>query len=330
MVSSILPATDAHLFLNMERETMSEPVMKDVTPKKERVRVSAGRGGGPVVLPREPSNIPMPLVRPTGGDRTSEPKSVLAIIADAAANPAINPAVMRELLDMKKEIMAEEARLAFINAKLLLNDKLPTINKDGKIEFKDKGAGKAVLKFASFENINDVIKPLLKEFGFDLWFSSEPGLAGMINVVGHMEHRLGFGRATTFPMPHDGSGGKSGAQGWASAFSFGKRVTTIGLLNIQTRAIEDRDRDGNGSNFKPAKGGGYAEVAEEVGPISPAQRDKLVDLITAAKIKEQQFCVRYGINQIIQLPADLYDAAVAAIEAHRAGAAAAKRDGARG
>ena len=303
--------------------------MKDVTPTKERVRVSAGRQGGPTVLPKEPSNIPMPAVRPTGGDRYSEPKSVLAIIADAAANPAINPAVMRELLDMKKEIMAEEARLAFINAKLLLNDKLPTINKDGKIEFKDKGEGRTVLKFASFENINDVIKPLLKEFGFDLWFSSEPGLAGMINVVGHMEHRLGFGRLTTFPMPYDGSGGKSGAQGWASAFSFGKRVTTIGLLNIQTRAIEDRDRDGNGINFKPARGGGYAEV-EDTKPITPAQRDKIVDLLTAAKIKEQQFCIKYGINQIIQLPADLYDAAVAAIEAHRAGAASAKRGDARG
>jgi hypothetical protein len=299
--------------------------MKDVTPKN-RVRVQAGREGGPRAAfappaAAAPTNLPVPAI--------SEPTNLLAVIARAAADPRTDTAKMQALLDMQKAIMAEEARLAFINAKLLLNDKLPTINKDGKIEFKDKGAGKAVLKFASFENINDIIKPLLKEFGFDLWFSSEPGLADMINVVGHMEHRLGFGRLTTFPMPHDRSGGKSGAQGWASAFSFGKRVTTIGLLNIQTRAIEDRDRDGNGSNFKPARGGGYAEV-EDTKPITPAQRDKIVDLLTAAKIKEQQFCIKYGINQIIQLPADLYDAAIAAIEAHGAGAASAKRGDARG
>jgi hypothetical protein len=256
--------------------------------------------------------------RPDGGN-------LLAVITAAAADPRCNVEKMEALLKMHKEVVAEEARLAFIEDKLRLTDKLPSINKDGKIEFKDKGHGAATLKFASFENINDVIKPLLKEFSFDLWFSSEPGVAGMINVIGNLEHRLGFIRKTTFPMPHDGSGGKSGAQGWASAFSFGKRVTTIGLLNIQTKAIEDRDRDGNEGKFVPAKGGGFAEVPAEQPKITAAQRDKIVDLITAAKIKESQFCTKYGIGQIGMLPAELFDAAVKAIADHVEAAKAASR-----
>lgn len=302
--------------------------MKDVSPstrvatsEKPHIRVQAGREGGPRGEFAPPANLaPTNLPVPAG----AEPTNLLAVIARAAADPRTDTAKMQSLLNMQKDIVAEEARIAYIGAKLLLTRKLPTINKDGKIEFKDKGAGKAVLKYASFENINDVIGPLLDQFGFDLWFSSEPGVAGMINVIGHLDHQNGYTRQTVFPMPHDASGGKSGAQGWASAFSFGKRITTIGLLNIQTRAVEDRDRDGSDRNVKPARGGGMAEVEEPSPPITPAQRDRLVDLLTEANIKESQFCTKYGVGQIIQLPSNLFDAAVKAIEEHAAQKAAAR------
>lgn len=287
--------------------------MKDVssaasvaTADKPHVRVQAGRGGGPRAEFAPPANLaPTNLPVPTG----PEPTNLLAVIARAAADPRTDPPKMQALLDMQKSIAAEDARLAYIAAKLLLTKKLPTINKDGKIEFKDKGAGKAVLKFASFENINDIIKPLLDEFGFDLWYSSEPGVAGMINVIGHLDHQNGHTRQTVFPMPHDASGGKSGAQGWASAFSFGKRITTIGLLNIQTRALEDRDRDGSDRNVKPARGGGMVEVAEEGEKISDDQAMKMRELIDWCGVGTKRFCEHYGIAKVTDLPADLYGAA---------------------
>jgi hypothetical protein len=291
-----------------------ETAMKDVTPKG-RVRVQAGREGGPraeFVPPAAtaPTNLPVPA--------GPEPTNILAVIARAAADPRTDTAKMQSLLDMQKAIIAEEARLAHIRAKRELARKLPKINKDGRIEFKDKGAGKATLQFASFENINDIIKPLLDEFGFDLWFSSEPGVAGMINVIGHLDHEQGCTRETIFPMPHDASGGKSGAQGWASAFSFGKRIATIGLLNIQTRAMMDRDVDGSDRNFKPAKGGGMAEAPEELAKVTPAQRDKIIAAMTDAKITEAQFKAKYGVEQVGFLPASLFDAAMAAIAEHKA------------
>lgn len=254
----------------------------------------------------------------TGVRRPNDDGSFLSVILTAAADPKCNVEKMQALLAMQKEVVAEATRLTFIDQKLQLTDKLPTINKDGKIEFKDKGHGAATLKFASFENINDVIKPLLREFGFDLWFSSEPGVAGMINVIGHLEHRDGYVRTTTFPMPHDGSGGKSGAQGWASAFSFGKRVTTIGLLNIQTKAMEDRDRDGFPGDVKRAKGGGLVEAPDERPNISAKQRGDLEGLLVWAGVPEARFCEKYGIADIKDLPADLFPAAEKAIKDHHA------------
>lgn len=285
-----------------------------MTAAKERVRVQAGREGGPRAefsppAATAPTNLPVPA--------GPEPTNILSAIIRAAADPRTNTDKMSALLDMQKAIIAEEARLAYIAAKLELTDMLPTINKDGKIEFKDKGNGKAVLKFASFENINDVIKPLLKKCGFDLWFSSKPGVAGMIDVIGHLDHRNGHTRETTFPMPHDASGGKSGAQGWASAFSFGKRIATIGLLNIQTRANEDRDRDGNVGNFKNAKGGGLAEASEDPTPINGKQLNDLAGLLSWAEISDANFCAHYGITAISELPARLHDAAVVAVKRHK-------------
>lgn len=256
-------------------------------------------------------------VQATGIHRPEEGESLVSAIMAAARDPRCDVSKMQALLAMQKEVVAEEARLTFIADKLLLNNKLPVINKDGKIEFKDKGAGKATLKFASFENINEVIKPLLKEFGFDLWFSSDPGAAGMINVVGHLEHRLGFIRLTTFPMPHDASGGKSGAQGWASAFSFGKRVTTIGLLNLQTRAIEDLDRDGNQGNFKRSTTG-LAEVPEDAPKVSPAQVHELDLEMEDAGVSIANFCTSYTIADVKDLPAALFEAAKKKLRDHKA------------
>ncbi len=279
--------------------------MKDITPKG-RIRVQAGREGGPRAAVAEPARLaPTNLPVPAG----PEPTDFLAVITRAASDPRTDTNKMQSLLAMQKEIMAEEARLAYTRAKLSLTRKLPVINKDGKIEFKDKGNGKALLRFASFENINEIIRPLLDEFGFDLWFSSEPGVAGMVNVIGHLDHEMGHFRLTTFPMPHDTSGGKSGAQGWASAFSFGKRITTIGLLNIQTRAIEDRDRDGNEGNFKRAKGGGLAEVSDQIETIDEGQIVKMIELIEWCDIGTKRFCEHYTIAKVADLPKDLFGAA---------------------
>lgn len=289
---------------------------------KERVRVQAGRQGGPRAefsppAATAPTNLPVPA--------GPEPTNILTAIIRAAADPRTNTDKMSALLDMQKAIIAEEARLAYIAAKLELTDMLPTINKDGKIEFKDKGQGKATLKFASFENINDVIKPLLKKCGFDLWFSSKPGVAGMIDVIGHLDHRNGHTRETTFPMPHDASGGKSGAQGWASAFSFGKRITTIGLLNIQTKAIEDLDRDGSDRNLKRGRGEALVEAPAEVEKVSDDQAIKLRDLIEWCGVSNKVFCDHFGIVKVADLPVNLFEAAKKSCEDFHANQQAKRR-----
>jgi hypothetical protein len=283
----------------METKPMAEPA-KDLVVK-DRIRVPAGQA-------RRPGKTP---------------ENFLAVIMAAATDPRCDVQKMQALLVMQREVEDRESQKEFNRNFILLQEELPAIARDGKIEIFAKdatGARPAVGRaqqstpYATFNNIMKTIKPLLIRYGFALSFSTEP-VGERLLVKGLLEGH-GHARTTSFPLPAETSGSKNNVQGWGSSMSYGKRYATIALLNIISDAKEDVDADGHGGNFERAKGGGFAEVPAKQKPVSPAQRDDLIQRITDAKITESQFCTRYGVLQIGLLPAELYDAAVKSIEDH--------------
>ncbi len=328
---------DGHCTMNCSpplttKDEPMQPEMKDVTPKKqtaekERVRVQAGREGGPVGLAKPATVRNLPATSAPKG----ESKSILAIIADAAANPAVNPATMRELLDLQKDIMAEQSRRDFNAAFIALQSELPAIRRDGKIEIRAKDAKgdrsgpiQQSTPYATFNNIMKTIKPLLIKHGFALSFSTEP--AGERLIVNGILEGHGAERRTAFPLPAETSGSKNNVQGWGSSMSYGKRYCTIALLNIISEAPEDVDSDGHVGNFKSAKGGAMVDVPE-VATITPAQKDELLKKIEWCGVSLVKFHDHYGISRTGDLPAHLYDAAVKACEDHHANKQAKVRHG---
>lgn len=274
------------------------------------------------------AKLPVHRVKAPGVYRP-DGESFLSVIAAAAADPRCDVSKMQALLEMQRQVEDREAQKEFTRAFIALQKELPPITRDGKIEIFAKdasgqrpavGRAQQSTPYATFNNIMKEIKPLLAKHGFGLSFATEP-VGERLLVKGILDGH-GHQRTTSFPLPAETSGSKNNVQGWGSSMSYGKRYCTIALLNIVSEAAEDQDADGHAGNFKAAKGGGLAEVAADVPPISPAQRDKLVDLITSAHIKEAQFCTKYGIGQIIQLPSNLFDAAVKAIADHQAQKAA--------
>jgi hypothetical protein len=243
-----------------------------------------------------------------------EAKNVLAIIADAAANPAINPTVMRELLDMQKEIMAEQSKRDFNAAFIALQKELPTIRRDGKIEIREKVAGERTGRvqqstpYATFNGIMQVIKPLLIKHGFALSFETEP-MGDRLLVKGRLEGH-GHERNTAFPLPAETSGSKNNVQGWGSSMSYGKRYCTVALLNIISEDPADRDTDGNPNKptLKDAKGGGFVETPDRP-KITEEQAIALRDLIEWCGVGTKRFVEHYGIKAVSDLPADMFTAA---------------------
>lgn len=303
--------------------------MKDVTPKG-RVRVQAGREGGPraaeaVPAMPAPTNLPVPA--------GPEPTNMLAVIARAAADPRTDTAKMQALLDMQKGIMADESKRAFNAAFIALQNDLPSVGRDGRIEIREKNAAgsreggrvQQSTPYATFNNIMKTIKPLLNRHGFALSFSTEP--AGERILVKGLLEGHGHERSTAFPLPAETSGSKNNVQGWGSSMSYGKRYCTIALLNIVSEAAEDADTDGHAGNFKPAKGGGFAEVPEKMALISADQREELLRKIEWCGVSLTVFHEHYGIAKIGELPADLYESAIKSCNDYHANKQAKTRHG---
>lgn len=299
--------------------------MKDVTPTpatKERFRVQAGRGGGPI------SPISKAVMRQSvdGNFAVADepaPANFLAVIARAAADPRTDIAKMQALLDMQKQIEEREAEKAYTRDFIALQDVLPVINRDGKIEIRAKdqsggrtGALQQSTPYSTYPNIMKVCKPLLRAHGFGFNSRVAPAPDGKILVRSKLRHVEHFWEESEFPLPAETSGSKNNVQGWGSSQQYGMRYNAIALLNIISEAPQDQDKNGHAGDFQNAKGGGFAEAPADLPKVSTAQRDDLVRRITAANIKETNFCTKYGVAQVGFLPAELYDAAVTAINNH--------------
>lgn len=218
------------------------------------------------------------------------PMNMLAVLANAAADPKCEPAKMRELYAIHKEMAQDQAKIEFVRDFAELQAENLHINAKGKIVIppKDGKTGQST-PYAKFNDINKAIKPLLQKHGFTLSFETEPAPDGARLIVkGLLAHKGGHQRTTAFPLPAEVSGSKNNVQGWGSSMSYGKRYCTIALLNLTSEAMEDRDDDG----------------ADK--PATEINADQLKDLrakMTAANVDDELFCVNYKIEKVEQLPA---------------------------
>ena len=92
--------------------------------------------------------------------------------------------------------------------------------------------------YATFEDINDVIKPIMQTHGFAITFKVENVPAGL-SVTGILMHRAGHRESTTMLLPLDTSGSKNAVQAVGSSTSYGKRYVMSALLNLTTRGEDD-------------------------------------------------------------------------------------------
>jgi hypothetical protein len=178
---------------------------------------------------------------------------MLTLLKEAAVNPQIDVGKMKEIMAMNRELIHDGAVRSFNQAYARLQTKLPRIKKDGTVAYpvnKDKpdGPKKKAFDYATYEAIDEIIRPLMLDEGFSITFDSGPREGGGITVTGTLLHKDGHERRASIPVPIDLSGGKNNIQGIGSAFSYGKRYAVFMLLNIVTEG-EDDDGEKGGREF---------------------------------------------------------------------------------
>ncbi|WP_454917350.1 ERF family protein [Xanthobacter sediminis] len=230
----------------------------------------------------------------------SDAGSILGAIMQAASNPQIDADKVERLMKMYREIVADEAKRAYLAAFPAMQAELPVVNQNGQIEIREKGTAKVIqsTRYAKWEDINEAIQPVLGKHGFGLSFRLSVAADGKQNVTAVVSHNEGHQEETTITLMHDSTGSKNSVQAVGSTISYGQRYSARALLNFQSRAREDRDDDGQAA-------GGHEEPAT----ITAEQAAELRQLIQTHRRNEAKFLTWAKLQKLEDIPADrFYDA----------------------
>lgn len=223
----------------------------------------------------------------------------VAMIERAAANPAVDVEKLERLLAMRERMEARAAERAFAEAMAEMQPQLPTISADAQIVHNNK----IISQYARWEDINEIIRPILARHGFALDFSTA-SIDGGIAVTAHLSHRTGYSKSATVPLPIDMSGAKNSIQGIGSSITYGKRYSAGLVLNLTSRAPGDADDDG--------KAAGLGIV------ITPEQVETLRAEIVETGADLAAFLKYFRVERLEDLPASQFDRARAALEKKKA------------
>src|ERR1700726_2109778 len=119
-------------------------------------------------------------------------RNLVSAIVELARDPTVDVGKLSALVEMQERLERRQAEIAFTRAlaelpsiRVKKNGRVTLIRKDGT----DGGA----YPFAKWEDIDNIISPLLFEKGFRLTFDSQPrqGDGGGLVVTGTLLHRDG-------------------------------------------------------------------------------------------------------------------------------------------
>lgn len=186
------------------------------------------------------------------------------LIANMAMSKDVDPSKMKGLFDLQIEMMAKQAEINFNNDLHRLQVDMPRITKDAKILHN----GKFISDYATYEKIDEVIRPLLSKHGFGLRFNSEPN-GNTVIITATLSHRDGHSITDKIPLGFDTSGAKNNVQAVGSTIAYGKRYLVGMLLNL---VFEGEDDDGFKSGYTPI-------TADQAGVLKDMIRETGTDVV---------------------------------------------------
>ena len=226
------------------------------------------------------------------------PSAIIIALIQSKADPAY----LREMLAVRQQWDADEARKAFNFAVAEFQRRAPVVEKA------DEANGK---KYAALDRIWGRVSPTLTELGLSVtWQVCElrgSGADSICHLEGQLRHRDGHGERLVYdtPLPaiitnSQGKATQNAAQQMGSANTYAKRYALCAALGIVT-GDDFRDDDGNG---------GAALVTDE-------QARQLSDLLDAARgvhgFNEKGFWEFAGVGHVSEIPAARYTEIMASL-----------------
>jgi hypothetical protein len=156
--------------------------------------------------------------------------SAVSIIQQAIASGA-DPAYLRELLQVREQWEAGEARKLYSQAIAEFQSRCPIIEKADKAHNK---------QYAAMDRIWRTIRPLLDETGLSVVWTANTVTEYGLRIEGEIRHKAGHAVPISYdlPMP-DKVTGQNAAQQMGSATTYAKRYALCSALGIVTGEDDD-------------------------------------------------------------------------------------------
>lgn len=204
---------------------------------------------------------------------------------------------LEKLMDLQERHEANTAKKAFNQSLVKAQSEMPTVFKGRENE----GIGS---RYASFDDIMRIVRPVLDRHGLAISFSQSE-TSDTITVICSILHIEGHSSETPFTLPKDevikSKTGKSVtnlAQAQGSANSYAKRYCLCNALNI---VLGDQDDDANAMNT-PLK------------TITDDQSKELQEMIAATDIDPEKFLMHYKADSFETFPLVMFEKAKATVK----------------
>lgn len=225
---------------------------------------------------------------------TAQPQSgtMIAVIEKAAMSKDVDVEKLERMLQMQQVIMEKDAEIAFNQAMARLD--FPPIEKSSEI----KHNGKLISKYAKYEAVDSVIRPIYRQEGFSVAFNCRFENGTEIYTA-TLSHEQGHSKTAEMALPPDSSGAKNGIQAKGSTISYAQRYLVGMLFNL---VFVNEDDDGRAAGLKV---------------ISTADAKTIKDLIRETGTETKKFLLTYGVNSVDELPESNAKGAIAVLKARK-------------
>lgn len=238
----------------------------------------------------DPPTALMEAPRPQDAPPTSiDATTPMSIIASALAAGKVDTDQLSKLMDLQERWERNRAAESFAQALAKFQSKCPPIHKGR--------SGAHGAKFAGFDDIMAMIRPVLAECGLSVSFDTESTDGKSIAATCIVKHGIHEHR-TKFVCPVATDLKANASQQYGSALSYVKRYSMCAALNI---VVTDEDVDAGNLDAEP---------------ITDEQRAELFRLLTETKSDTTKFMAWLGVEQLADITqGKQYDKALAAVRA---------------
>lgn len=224
---------------------------------------------------------------------------MVSMIERVVMDPNSDLAKLEKMLEMKERLEDRDARRAFDRAMAEAKAAMPTIVKDGTVDYENTKGERTYFKHETLEGIARVVDPILSRFGLSYRYRSHQE-NGQLFVTCVVAHRDGYSEETTLQGSPDTGAGKNNYQAVGSAATYLQRYTLKLALGLSAA----KDTDG----VPPAQGRS---------PVNEGQLMTLRDLIAETGTDEAKFLTAFKAESLEHFPAAQFNRAKAMLEKKR-------------